>query len=137
MGVIKALLRVYSYVFGGLLALFLLGISALALANGAPLNLTFLPWTGRSLTYWLLGLALFGLLTLLLAMGGKMRALFFLWSLAVFVLLFKGLFLSFYAFIGPLSFRAAVWLTAGALLATLGSLPWSRQRGRARRPQLY
>ena len=137
MGVIKALLRVYSYVFGGLLALFLLGISSLALGNGTPLNLGFLPWSGRPLTYWLLGLALLGLLTLLLAMGGKMRALFFLWSLAVFVLLFKGLFLSFYAFSGPISFRPAVWLTFGAFVATLGAFPWSRERGRVRRPQMY
>jgi hypothetical protein len=136
-GVIKALLRVYSYVFGGLLALFLLGISSLALANGTPLNLAFLPWSGRSLNYWVLGLALFGLLTLLMAMGGKLRALFFLWSLAAFVLLFKGLFISFYAFSGPLPFRAAVWLTAGSLVATLGSFPWSRERGPVRRPQRY
>jgi hypothetical protein len=132
-GVIKALLRVYSYVFGGLLALFVFAISSMALANGTPPNFAFLPWSGVSLTYWLLGLALFGLLTLLLAMGSKVRALFFLWSLGVFVLLFKGLFVSFYSFSGPVSFKAAVWLTAGSLLATLGSFPWSRERGRVRR----
>jgi hypothetical protein len=136
-GVIKALLRVYSYVFGGLLALFLFAISAMALANRTPPNFAFLPWSGISLTYWLLGLVLCGLLTLLLAMGGKMRALFFLWNLTVFVLLFKGLFVSFYAFSGPVSFKAAVWLTAGSLLATLGSVPWSRESARVRRPQLY
>ena len=133
MGVIKALLRFYSYVFGGLLALFLLAVSSLAAANSTPLNLAFLPWSGTSLTYWMLGLALFGLLTQLLAMGGKVRALFFLWSLAVFVLLFKGLFVSFYAFSGPVSFKAAVWLTAGSLLAALGSFPWSRGPGRVRK----
>jgi hypothetical protein len=136
-GVIKALLRAFSYVFGGLLALFLLGVSSLALASGTPPNLAFLPWTGISLTYWLLGLALFGLLTLLLAMGGKVRALFFLWNLVVFVLLFKGLFVSFYAFSGPVPFKVAVWLTAGSLMATLGSIPWSRDTGRVRKPQLY
>jgi hypothetical protein len=132
-GVIKALLRVYSYVFGGLLALFVFAISSMALANSTPPNFAFLPWSGASLTYWLLCLALFGLLTLLLAMGGKVRALFFLWSLGVFVLLFKGLFVSFYSFSGPVSFKAAVWLTAGSLLATLGSFPWSRERGRVRK----
>ena len=133
MGVIKALLRIFSYVFGGLLALFLLGVSSVALANGTPPNFVFLPWSGASLTYWLLGLALFGLLTLLLAMGGKVRALFFLWSLVIFVLLFKGLFVSFYSFSGPVSLKAAVWLTVGALLGTLGSFPWSRERGRVRK----
>jgi hypothetical protein len=136
-GVIKALLRVYSYVFGGLLALFVFAISAMALANRTPPNFAFLPWSGPTLTYWLLGLALFGLLTLLLAMGGKMRVLFFLWNLAVVVLLFKGLFVSFYAFSGPISFQVAVRLTAGSLLATLGSVPWSRESRRVRKPQLY
>ncbi len=137
MGVIKALLRFYSYVFGGLVALFVLAICLIALANGTPLNFAFLPWSGASLTYWLLGLALFGLLTLLLAMGGKVRALFFLWSLGVFVLLFKGLFVSFYSFAGPVSFKAAVYLTAGGLLATLGSFPWSRRSEQVRKPQRY
>lgn len=133
MGVIKALLRIFSYIFGGLLALFLLGVSSVALANGTPPNLAFLPWSGASLTYWLLGLALFGLLTLLLAMGGKVRALFFLWSLVIFVLLFKGLFVSFYAFSGPVSFQVAVRLTVGALVAALGSFPWSREPRRVRK----
>ena len=137
MGVIKALLRVYSYVFGGVLALFVFAISAMALANRTPPNFAVLPWSGASLTYWLLGLALFGLLTLLLAMGGKMRALFFLWNLGVFVLLFKGLFVSFYAFSGPISFQVAVRLTVGSLVATLGSFPWSRESARVRKAQMY
>jgi hypothetical protein len=119
------------------LALFVIAISSMALANRTPPNFTFLPWTGATLTYWLLGLALFGLSTLLLAMGGKMRALFFLWSLAVFGLLFKGLFVSFYAFSGPVSFQVGLRLTVGSLLATLGSFPWSRESARVRRPQLY
>jgi uncharacterized integral membrane protein len=136
-GIIKALLRVYSYVFGGLLALFVFAISAMALANRTPPNFAFLPWSGPTLTYWLLGLALFGLLTLLLAMGGKMRVLFFLWNLAVFVLLFKGLFVSFYSFSGPVSFQVAVRLTAGSVVAALGSFPWSGRDGPVRRPQRY
>jgi uncharacterized integral membrane protein len=136
-GVIKALLRVYSYVFGGSLALFVFAISSMALANATPVNFAFLPWSGASRTYWLLGLALFGLLALLLAMGDKVRALFFLWSLAVFVLLFKGLFVSFYSLSGPVSFQVAVRLTVGSLVATLGSFPWSRRSERMRKRQLY
>jgi hypothetical protein len=136
-GVIKALLRVYSYIFGGLLALFVFAISTMALANHIPPNFAFLPWSGPTLTYWLLGLSLFGLLTLLLAMGGKMRALFFLWNLGLFVLLFKGLFVSFYAFSGPISFQVAVRLTVGSLLAALGSVPWSRESRQVRKPQRY
>jgi hypothetical protein len=119
-------------VFGALLGLFLTAICLVALANHSPLNLTFLPWSGILLTYWLLGSALFGLLTLLLAMGGKLRALFFLWNVAVFVLLLKGLFVSFYAFSGPVSFKTAVWLAVGSLIGVLGSYPWAREPGRAR-----
>ncbi|MBZ5592289.1 MAG: hypothetical protein LAP39_08635 [Acidobacteriia bacterium] len=137
MGVIKALLRVISYFFGGLLALFVAAICAVALANGSPLNFVFLPWSGPSLTHWLLGLALFGLLTLLLAMSGKVRALFFLWNAAVFVLLLKGLFVSFYSFSGPVSFKAAVWLTGASLVGVLGSFPWARKPERVRKSQLY
>jgi hypothetical protein len=136
-GVIKALLRILSYIFGALLALFVTAVCAVALANGSPLNFAFLPWDGPALTYWLLGLALFGLLTLLLAMGGKVRALFFLWNAAVFVLLVKGFFVSFYVFSGPVSFRTAVWLTVGSLLAVLGSIPWPQKPGPVRRPQFY
>ena len=137
MGIIKALLRVYSYFFGGLLALLVFAVSVMALANRTPPNFAFLPWSGPTLTYWLLGLALFGLLTLLLAMAGKMRILFFLWNLAIFVLLFKGLFVSFYSFSGPVSFQVAVRLTAGSLVATLGSFPWPRREGPVRKPQRY
>jgi hypothetical protein len=121
---VKALLRFYSYTFEGAMALFLIAIALLSLGTGATLNLGFLPWTGRALSYWLLSLALVGLATLLMAMGDMLRALFFLWSLAVFVLLLRGLFLSFYQFTGPVGFKTAVLLTIGALLAAIGAWPW-------------
>jgi hypothetical protein len=85
----------------------------------------------------MLGLALFGGLTLLMAMGDNLRALFFLWNLAVFVLLLKGFFVSFYAFSGPVSFRAAVLLTVGSLLSTFGSFPWPERPGPVRKPELF
>lgn len=133
MGVIKALLRVYSYIFEGLLAIFVIAMASVALSTHSPLNLVFLPWTGTALTYWLLSLALFGLITMLLALGGKLRALFFLWSLAVFVLLFRGLFISFYAFSGPVNFKTAVYLTVGSLVGMIGAFPWAREARPARR----
>jgi len=134
----KAVLRVFSYLYGGALALFALAASVLALRSGGELNLGFLPWTGRALSYWLLGLALAGLITLLMAMGGTMRVLFFLWNLGVFVLLFKGMFLSLYRFTGgALSFRAGVWLTVGMLVGAIGSFPWPRKPERMRRPQRW
>jgi hypothetical protein len=136
-GVTKALLRAYSYIFEGLLALFVIAICGVALATHSPLNLAFLPWTGVALTYWLLSLAVAGLVTLLLALGGKVRVLFFLWSLAVFVLLFKGLFVSFYSFAGPVSFKTAAWLTLGSLVGALGAFPWARRPVPVRRPQKW
>jgi len=136
-GILKALLRVFSYIFGGLLALFVTVISLVALTSHSPLNFTFLPWTGSALTYWLLGLALFGLLTVLMAMGGTARVLFFLWCLAVFVLLFRGLFVSFYSFSGPVNFKTAVYLTVGALAATLGAFPLPKRPEPIRKPQKW
>ena len=94
MGALKALLRVYAYVFEGLLALFFLAVAAMALLSNAPLGLGFLPWKGDALPRWLLGSCVFGLLSLVLALAGKLRVLFFLWSLAVLVMLFRGFFLS-------------------------------------------
>ena len=138
MGVIKGLLRIFSYLFEGALALFALAISVMSLRSAAELNLGFLPWTGKPLSYWLLGLALVGLLTVWMAMRGSMRALFFLWSLGVFVLLLKGFFLSLYRFTGgAVSFKTALLLTAGMLLGTLGSFPWPEKPGPVRRPQRY
>lgn len=137
MGILKALLRVFSYVFEGLLALFLLGISLLSMATGADLNLGFLPWKGMALSYWLLGLALFGLMTLLMALAGRLRGLFFLWSLAVFVLLVRGFFLSFQPFARPLTLKMAMWLTIGTLIGAIGAWPWARRREPGRRPQKW
>ena len=134
----KALLRIFSYLFGAALALFVLAISALSLRSGGELNLGFLPWTGQPLSYWLLGLALAGLITLLLAMSGTMRWLFFLWNLGIFVLLFKGMFLSLYRFTGgAVCFMAGVGLTVGMLLGAIGSFPWPRKPEPVRRPQRW
>jgi uncharacterized integral membrane protein len=136
--VIKGLLRIYSYLFEGALALLVLATSLISLRSVTELNLGFLPWSGRPLSYWLLGLALVGLITVVLAMRGTMRALFFLWSLGVFGLLVKGFFLSFYRFTGgAVSFKTAVLLTAGMLVGTLGSFPWPEKPGPVRRPQRF
>lgn len=85
-------MRVFSYLFHGLLSLFLLAISAVALASGTALHLDMLPWSGHTGTVVLLGAGLFGLFALLLALKGSVRFLFFLWSLAVFAMLVKGFF---------------------------------------------
>jgi hypothetical protein len=137
-GVIKALLRVYSYIYGALLALFLIAVSGLALANHTALNLGFLPWTDPEHLPWLLGVSLFGLFSVFLAIFGRLRFLFFLWSAAVCVMLFRGFFLSKYSFTGPVSFKPAVYLTAGSFLAMLGAWPPpARRSGPRRRPMKY
>lgn len=134
----KALLRIFSYLFGAALALFVLAISVLSLRSVGELNLGFLPWTGKPLSYWLLALALTGLVTLLLAMSGTMRVLFFIWSLGIFVLMFKGMFLSLYRFTGgAVSFKAGVGLTVALLLGVIGSFPWPRKPEPVRRPQRW
>ena len=119
-------MRIYSYLFHGLLALFLLLISAVALWSGTELHLAMLPWSGMTGTYILLGGALFGLLCMVLALKGTLRFLFFLWSLAVFVLMVKGYYLSPYSFGDMSGFKTASLLTVGALLAIFGA--WFQMR---------
>ena len=119
-------MRFYSYLYHGLLALFLLLISAVALLSGTELHLGMLPWSGTTGTYILLGGAIFGLLALLLALKGTLRFLFFLWSVAVFVLMVKGYYLSPYHFGDMSAFKTSSWLTGGALLAIFGA--WFQMR---------
>jgi hypothetical protein len=112
-------MRFYSYLYHGLLALFMLAVSSVALVSGTTLRLDMLPWPGQKGTYVLLGAGIFGILVLLLALKGTLRFLFFLWSLAVFVMLFKGYFLSSYQFSG--GFQGIALLTLGALVAIFGA----------------
>jgi hypothetical protein len=114
-------MRVFSYAFHGLLTLFLLAISAMALSSGQILHLEMLPWHGQSLSYWLLFSALAGFLSLILAIRRTWRLLFLLWSLAVLVVLVRGFFLGPYEFAGRPEFYRALDLSAGALLAALGA----------------
>lgn len=126
MAALRALMRVFSYLFHGLLTLFLLAISAVALSSGQSLQLDMLPWQGRTLTWWLLGSALVGLASVILAISRRWRPAFFLWSLAVWVMLTRGFFFSHYHFAGPPEFHRALYLTAGALLAAFGA--WFQMR---------
>jgi hypothetical protein len=126
--VFGALLRIYSYLYETILALFLLGLAVVAIQSH-NINLGMLPWKGHTLVHWLLGGALFGLLSILLAWMGKVRFLFLLYSLAVCGLMVRGYFLSGYVFSGKDEFRTALWLTVGALLAILGA--WSQFRTKA------
>src|SRR5260370_33795501 len=113
----EGVLRVDSYLFELVLIVSCGAISCFASYNHTPLNLPFLPWTGHQLVSWLFYSALIGLFTLVLAIAGRLRGLFFLWSLAVFVMLFRGFLLTSYSFAGPVHFKTAVYLTMFALIA--------------------
>jgi len=130
--VIGFVLRIYSYLFHLALAVLLLGVALVALLSRShTLRLEMLPWTGRTLTYWLLGSALFGLLSIVFAWIGKGRFLFLLYALAVFGMVFRGYFLSAYSFHSKEEFRLAAWITGGALLAIFGA--WSQFRRKLRK----
>src|SRR4051794_29263141 len=88
---LKALTRIYSYLFHLGVIVIMLALSGLALAAGIPtLQLGMLPWTGSTLITVLLLGGLAGLISLILAWRGSLRFLFLLWSLAVAFVLIKG-----------------------------------------------
>ena len=129
---LRAMMRAYSYIFHALLGFLLLGLALVSLVSGLPLNLGMLPWSGRPLTWWLLGLGFFALLSVALALAGRLRFLFFLWSVAAAVLMIRGFFLSPYNFPGADAFRNGVLLTLASLLAIVGASFQMRRGVRAR-----
>ncbi len=121
MAAIKALLRLFSYLFHTLLVLFLIAVSGLALASGSQsVQLRMLPWTGPTLLYIVFFSSLAGLLMLVLAILGKLRFLFFIWALAVAAFLVKGYIFSGYRFV-PGEARKAMYLILAALVALPGA----------------
>jgi hypothetical protein len=126
------LLRVFSWLFELALSLFLIGLGIVAWVSGPnDLKLEMLPWEGATLTRAILISGIVGAASVLLA-GSRLRWIFPLWCLCVLVVMIRGFFLSTYSFAGANQFQFAVWLTAGALIAFLGSLGVLR-RSKARR----
>jgi hypothetical protein len=133
--VVKALLRYYSYLFHGLLAIVLLAIAGVALATGpGSLRLDMLPWSGATLTYIVLGGSIFALLTVALALRGQVRWLFFVWSLIVLGFMIKGYIFSSYYFGGG-GLKTAIYLMVGAIIALFGA--WFQIRPTAERKYKY
>jgi hypothetical protein len=116
------ILRLYSYLYHFVLALFLLGISTIALTSHSSLNLGMFPWTGEALTKYLFYGSLLGLVSLALAISGIFRYLFPLWTLVVLVLMVRGFLLTGYQFSSKDEFHSVLLLIAGAVLAFLFSL---------------
>lgn len=122
MGIVKTLLRLFSYLYHGLLALFLLLVAALAIGSGAgALQLDMLPWSGAPLAWILLGASLCGLTALLLAITRRGAALFFLWSLLVAAMLLKGYVFSGFRFAPGVGVSTAIYLILGSWLALSGA----------------
>jgi hypothetical protein len=116
------MLRMFSYLYHGLLALFLLLVSGLALGSGArSLRLDVLPWSGATLAWILLAASLFGLIALLLAVTRSVSAPFFLWSLVVAAMLVRGYVFSSYRFAPGVGVYTAVYLVIGSWLALAGA----------------
>jgi hypothetical protein len=119
---VKTVLRLFSYLYHGVLALFLLLVSALALAsNPASLRLDMLPWSGAALACVLLVASLCGVAAVAMALRSARRLPFFLWSLLVAAMLLWGYVLSSYRFAPGVGVGAAVQLVLGSWLALGGA----------------
>ena len=77
---VARLLRLYSYLYHLALALFLLGLSLVALISSNTLKMPMLPWTGTDLNWWLLWGSILGIASIVLAITGMFRYLFPLWA---------------------------------------------------------
>ncbi len=129
MEILGALLRLFSYVYEFILALFLFLISTVVLIGGKhDLHLPMLPWEGAALTYWVFCLSLLGLVITVLAVIGKLRFLFPLWCLFVLIMMVRGFFLSPFYYSGPDQFGGVVSLTIGAFGAFMSSLMLLKRR---------
>lgn len=125
------LLRLFAYLYHAALSLMLLAIGLVAwLSDSHSLRLEMLPWTGETLTKYLLAGGLAGLLGVLLAMFGWFRALLPVWALVALVMMVRGYLMKPYAFRDQEHFYWILAAIGGALLAFLGSLTLFRQSKR-------
>lgn len=122
MAAVKTLMAWLALLFHALFSLLLLFLGALALISGPQmLHLEMFHWSGAPLAYAMLFGGLLGLFSVALAILDRLRFLFLLWSLAVAVLLFKGLVFSGYRF-APGEWKDAAGLVAASLFAALGAV---------------
>jgi hypothetical protein len=122
------LLRVFSYLFHLAVSFFFLGLGFVSAASSTPLHLDPIGLSPENALVGVFALGIVGLFSTLLALFGVFRYLFPLWAAFVVWLMIKGFFLSAVTFSGPATFRWAVLLTVGALLAFLGAVSALRSR---------
>ena len=126
MAFVGLVLRFFSYLYHLAFSLLLLGLSIVAYTGKHTLRLEMTPWSGETLSRWLLGSALFGFFAILLALREKGRALFLVYAAFIAVMLIRGYFLQPFRFRGPEELRFASYLSLGAVLALAGA--WSAFR---------
>ena len=125
-----AILRAFSYIYHALICAVLLALSLVTYASeNYNLKQDLLPWTGKELFYWMLGLGLLGSLAIVLSLVGKVRVLFPLWALVVVIGLVRGLILGGMRFANATDFYYALCFLAAGLIALAGA--WSAFRKRA------
>jgi hypothetical protein len=115
-------MRFYSYLFHGVLALFLLAVSLVPLLSGIHnLQLEMVPGEGVTLTFTLLAIGLIGVLIVLAAVLGKAQIPLFIWSVIVLLGMLWGYLWRPYRWSGVEAFQATLLLILGAFLALIGA----------------
>ena len=128
MRAIGFLLRVFSYLFHLAVSFFSLGLGIVSASSSTPLHLDQIGLSPENALMGVFALGIVGLFSTLLALFGVFRYLFPLWAALVVWLMIKGFFLSAMTFSGPSTFRWAVLLTLGSVLAFLGAVSALRSR---------
>ncbi|MDW8130940.1 MAG: hypothetical protein RMI94_10355 [Bryobacterales bacterium] len=128
MAALKALMRLYSYLFHGVLASIMVAMAVVSWFSGAhALDLILVPWRDEALRWTLFLGGLAGLVVVWLASRDKYPALFVAWSGLIFLVLLRGFFFGWVHYVrGPYSLDWALLLTAASLLALAGA--WLRYR---------
>lgn len=127
------ILRLYSYVYEGLICLAMLGPCIVASGSGNyDLKIGFVPGTGIEVYHILLTSAIIGLITIVLAMTGLFRWAFPVWCLLVLIQMIRWLLFTGYTFASPEDFKWTLFIILGAFGAFLSSLQMLKSKARLR-----
>ncbi len=125
-----AILRAFSYIYHSLICFVLLAISLVAyISDNYNFKQELLPWAGKELFYWMLGLGLIGSISIVFCFLGKVRVLFPVWAAVVVIGLVRGMLLGGMRFASAADFYYGLSFLAAGLIALMGA--WSAFRKRA------